>query len=139
MRKKITSHLKLLKNEEVIGKAAYENIKPVGSKPGLLYRLGTMYKETKNGLPPFRPALSATGIPNYQLVKFLLPFLTPLTEYKYIVKDSFHFAEKISKQNPNLYMASSGVDSLFTNIPLIFVLIACLTIMIIPLPSQHIT
>ena len=30
----------------------------------------------------------------------------------------FHFAEEICKQDPNVYMASLDVDSLFTNIPL---------------------
>ena len=52
------------------------NIKPVGSRPVILYGLGKVHKETKNGLPHFRPILSAT----YDLSKFLLPFLTPLTE-----------------------------------------------------------
>ena len=42
----------------------------------------------------------------------------PLTQYEYTVTDSFHFTEKICKQDPNLYMASLDVDSLFTNIPL---------------------
>ena len=35
-----------------------------------------------------------------------------------LVKKSFHFAEEIFKEGPNLYMASQYVDSLFTNIPL---------------------
>ena len=76
-----------------------------------------MHKEVKNALPPFRPILSAIGTPTYQLVKHLLPFLTPLTQNEYTVTDSFHFAEEICKQDPNLYMASLDVDSLFTNIP----------------------
>ena len=42
----------------------------------------------------------------------------PLTQNEYTVTDSFHFAEEICKQDPNLYMASLDVDSLFTNIPL---------------------
>ena len=77
-----------------------------------------MYKEAKNGLPPFRPILSAIGTPTYKLAKYLLPFLTPLTQNEYTVTDSFHFAEEICKQDPNLYMASLDVNSLFTNIPL---------------------
>ena len=77
-----------------------------------------MHKETKNGLPPFRPILSAIGTPTYKLAKCLLPFLTPLTENEYIVTDSFHFAEEIYKQDPNLYMTSLDVDSLFTSISL---------------------
>ena len=77
-----------------------------------------MHKEAKNGLPPFRPILSDIGTPTYKLAKYLLPFLTPLTQNEYTVTDSFHFAEEICKQDPNLYMASLDVDSLFTNIPL---------------------
>ena len=44
---------KLLKDEEIIDKATYKNIKPVGSRPDVLYELGKVHKETKNGLPPF--------------------------------------------------------------------------------------
>ena len=118
LEKRITSDLKLLKDKEIIDKATYKNIKPVGSKPGVLYGLGKVYKEAKNGLPPFRPILSAIGTPTYKLAKYLLPFLTPLTQNEYTVTDSFHFAEEICKQDPNLYMASLDVNSLFTNIPL---------------------
>ena len=77
-----------------------------------------MHKEAKNGLPPFRPILLVIGTPTYKLAKYLLPFLTPLTQNEYTVTDSFHFAEEICKQDPNLYMASLHADSLFTNIPL---------------------
>ena len=77
-----------------------------------------MHKEAKNELPPFRPILSAIGTPTYKLAKYLLPFSTPLTQNEYTVVDSFHFAEQICKQDPNLCMSSLDVDSLFTNIPL---------------------
>ena len=53
LEKRITSDLKPLKDEEINDKAAYKNIKPVGSRPGVLYELGKVHKETKNGLPPF--------------------------------------------------------------------------------------
>ena len=115
LEERITSDLKLLKNAEIIDEAAYKNNKPVGSRPCILYRLGKVQKETKNGLPPFRPILSAIGTPTYKLGT---PFLTPLTKHEHTVTDSFHFAEEICKQDPNLYMASLDVDSLFTNIPL---------------------
>ena len=77
LEKRITSDLKLLKDEEIIDKTTYKNIKPVGSRPGVLYRLGKLHKETKHGLPTFRLILSAIGTPTYKLAKFLLPFLTP--------------------------------------------------------------
>ena len=115
LEKRITSDLKLLKNAEIIDEATYKNIKPVGSRPCILYGLGKVQKETKNGLPPFRPIWPAVGTPTYKLGT---PFLTPLTKHEYTVTDSFHFAEEICKQDHSLYMASLDVDSLFTNIPL---------------------
>ena len=126
LEKKITSDLKLMKDEETIDKAAYKNIKPVGSKPGVLYELGKVHKEINNGLPPFRPFWTAIGTPTCKKAKFLLPFLTPLTQNEYTVIDSFRFAEEICKQNPNLYMASLDVDSLFTKIPLDEVIDICI-------------
>ena len=116
--KRITSELKLLKDKEIIDKSIYKSIKPVGSRPGILYGLGKIHKETRNGIPPFRPILSAIGTPTYNLAKFLLKFLTPSTANEFTVIDSFHFAEEISQEDFNLHMASLDVDSLFTNIPL---------------------
>ena len=68
--------------------------------------------------PPFRPILSAFQTPTYNLAKFLVPILNPLTKNEYTVKDSFQFAEEICEQDPTLTMGSLDVDSLFTNIPL---------------------
>ena len=73
LEKRITSDLKLLKDKEIIDKATYKNIKPVGSRPGVLYGLGKVHKEAKNGIPPFRPILSDIGTPTYKLAKYLLP------------------------------------------------------------------
>ena len=68
-----------------------QSIKPVGSRPGILYSLGKIHKETRNGLPTFCPSFSAIGTSTYKLAKFLLKFLTPLTATKYTVIDTFHF------------------------------------------------
>ena len=113
LEKRISSDLNLLKDKEIIGKATYKNIKPVGSRTEVLYVLGKVHKESKNGLPPFWPILSAIGTPTYKLANYLLPFLTSLTQNEYTITDSFHFAEEICKQDPNLYMASLDVDSSF--------------------------
>ena len=48
--KRITSELKLLKNKEIIDKSTYKSIKPVGSRPGILYGLGKIQKESCNEL-----------------------------------------------------------------------------------------
>ena len=118
LEKRITSDLKLLKDKEIIGKSTYKSIKPVGSRPGILYGLGKIHEETRNGLPPFRPILSAIGTPTYKLANFLLKFLTPSTANEFTVIDSFLFAEEICQQDSNLHMASLDVGLLFTNIPL---------------------
>ena len=68
--------------------------------------------------PSFRPILSAISSPTYDLAKFLVPILKPLTENEYTVHDSFSFASEVSKFNAINLMASLDVESLFTNIPL---------------------
>ena len=79
LEKRFTSELKLLKGKEIIGKSTYKSIKPVGSRPGILYGSCKINKETSNEVPPFHPILSAIKTPTYKLAKFLLKFLTPLT------------------------------------------------------------
>ena len=74
--KRINSDLKLLKNE----KTTYKNTKLLRSRPGILYGLGKVHKETKNEVLTLHPVLSANGTSTYKLVKFLLPFLTLLNE-----------------------------------------------------------
>ena len=118
LEKRITSELKLLKDKEIIDESTYKSIEPVGSRAGILHGSGKIHKETRNGLPPFCPILSAIDTLTYKLAKFLLKFLTPSTANEYTVIDSFHFAEEICQQHSNLHMASLDVDSLFTNIPL---------------------
>ena len=109
LEKRITSALKLLKDKEIIDKSTYKSIKPIGSRPGILYGSSKIHKETRNGLPSFRPILSAIDTPTYKLAKFLLTFLTPSTSNEYTLIDSFHFAEEICQQDSNLYMASLDV------------------------------
>ena len=44
LEKRITSELKLLIDKEIIDKSTYKSIKPVGSRPGILYGLGKIHK-----------------------------------------------------------------------------------------------
>ena len=62
LEKRITSELKLLKDKEIIDKSTYKSKKPVGSRPGILYRSNKIHKETHNGLPPFKEI----SIPNFK-------------------------------------------------------------------------
>ena len=67
---------------------------------------------------PFQSILSALNKPNYELVKFLVPFLKPLATNKFNIKDSIYFADEIVDQLSDFLMGSLYVDSQFTNIPL---------------------
>ena len=116
--KKVTDLLKKLKNKNTISEKTYNKLRPVGSKPGTLYGSAKVHKPLINGLPPFRPILSAIGTPTYKLAKFLVPVLSDITQNEFTVKDSFTFVDEILTQNSDLYMASLDVDALFTNIPL---------------------
>ena len=96
----------------------FKRMWPTGSSPGILYGLCKVHKVTQGDCPPFRPILSAIGTASYNLAKFLVPILAPITTNQFVSKDSFSFATEVRDQNPDLYMASYDVDSLFTNIPL---------------------
>ena len=116
--KRVIDLLKKPKNKNVISEETYNKLRPVGSKPRILYGSVKVHKPLVNGLPPFTPILSAIGTPTYKLAKFLVPVLSDITQNEFTVKDSFTFVDEISTQNSHLYMTSLDFDALFTNIPL---------------------
>ena len=139
LEKRITSDLELLKDKETIDKTTYKNIKPVGSKPGVLYGLEKVHQEAKNAILPFRPILSAIGTPTYKLAKLLLPFLTPLTQNEYTATDLFHLLKKfVNNTLIYIWLVWMLIPYLLTfhwTKPLIFALIVCITMMRIALRS----
>ena len=116
--KEIKTFLEGLKEKGLITTEDFSKMVPKGSSPGILYGLCKVHKKKQGDCPPFRPILSAIDTPSYNLAKFLVPILAPITTNKFVSKDSFSFAAEVRNQNPDLYMASYDVDSLFTNIPL---------------------
>ena len=116
--KKINTFLNSLVDNGVINKEEQNKLRPTGSAPGILYGLCKVHKQNKGDCPPFRPILSAIDTPSYNLAKFLVPILSPLTTNNFVCKDSFSFATDVRDQNPDLYMSSFDIDSLYTNIPL---------------------
>ena len=106
----------LLDNDR-ISKDEYDKIFPKGSRPGILYDNPKIHKPVVNNLPQFRPILSPINTPGYNIAKFLIPILEPLTHNEYTIKDSFSFAKEITTDS-SFYMTSLDVESLFTNIPL---------------------
>ena len=110
--------LKKLVASSSISEETRISLKPVGTRPGIMYGLCKIHKDIIDNCPPFRLILSAIYAPTYKLSKFLVPILKSLTSNEYIVKDWFAFAEEIVEQDSEYFMGSLNVDSLFINIPL---------------------
>ena len=94
--------------------------KPSGSEPGVMYGLYKFHKCTTDNtnIPPFCPILFAIGTCNYNFGKIFVTIFKQFTVIEYTVKDSFTFCKELLDQDPNLFMASFDIQSLFTNIPL---------------------
>ena len=84
--------MKKLKNKDAI--ETYNKLRPVRSKPRTLYVSAKVHKPLINGLPPFRPTLSAISTLTYKLAKRLVSVLSDITENEFTVKDSFTFVEE---------------------------------------------
>ena len=94
--------------------------KPRGSRFGVLYGICKTRKKVLYKCPPLRPILSAIKIPSYNLGKFLVPFIEHITKNNFTVKNNFEFSKEICEQNPEYFMASLDVESLFTNKVIVF-------------------
>ena len=101
-----------------ISEETRKSLKPVRTRPGIMYKLCKVHKDIINNCLHFRPIFSAINTSTYKLVKFLVPTLKYLTSNEYTVKDSFSFAEEIVEQESEFFIGSLAVDSLFINIPL---------------------
>ena len=109
---KLRNFLKKLKNEHVITDEIYKKIAPTGSKPGILYGLPKVHKANT----PLRPILSAIGTISYQISKYLVPTLRPISSSPFVIPDTFSFVDdlrNLTLDNDNVFMASFDVSSLF--------------------------
>ena len=116
--KRIDKIYKKLVDSNSMYEETRRHLKPVGTRPGIMYGSCKVHEKCVDGCPPFRPILSALQTPTYKLAKYLVPILEPLTTNKYTVKDSFKFSTEIVEQDSKNFMGSLDIDSLFTNIPL---------------------
>ena len=57
--------LKNLRDNKEISSEQYKDLSPSGSRPGIMYGLAKVHKIVTDGLPSFRPILSAIGTPTY--------------------------------------------------------------------------
>ena len=108
--------LRTLLADQIITQDTYKYLFPAGSSAGLLYGLP---KTHKRGKLTFRPILSALGTFNYNVAKFLVPIIDPLTKNDCVVRNSYEFVKEVTELKlDNFVMASFDVVSLFTQIPL---------------------
>ena len=83
-----------------------------------------MYRLPKipNEGTPLRPILSATGSSHHEIGKWLAGLLQPVLERfsSHCILDSFTFTKTMQNLDidPNVFMCSFDVSSLFTNVPL---------------------
>ena len=71
MKDRIIEVLKNVKRNNTISEKRYDDFYPVGSRPEIIYVLAKIHKPTKDGVPPFRPIISAIG---KSFVTLLTPF-----------------------------------------------------------------
>ena len=88
--KRVDNILKKLVASNSISEETGRSLKPVGTRPGMMYGLCKVRKDIIDNCPPFRPILSAIDAPIFKLAKFLVTILKSLTSNEYTMKDSFH-------------------------------------------------
>ena len=101
----------------------YKSVKTVGTRPGTMYGLCKVHEQRVDGCHTFQPILYTLKTPTYDIAKILVSILNPVTKSKDTVNDSFQFVEEICEEQPTLSMGSLDIDSFFTIIPLIKLLI----------------
>ena len=112
---KLARKLRDLLKAAVITKDEFSFLFTSGSSPGVLYGLPKIHKKNT----PIRPILSTINTFNYNLAKYFVKLITPLTVNEYTINNSFDFVKELKGIDLNKYtMASFDVESLFTNIPL---------------------
>ena len=96
----------------------YDAIRPTRTQRPRMYGLPKTHKEGT----PFRPILSETGSSHYELGKWLASLLQPELErfLSHYISDSFAFTKTMQNLDidPNVFVCSFDVSSLFANVPL---------------------
>ena len=85
--KRIDKIYRTLVDSDSMSEEIWKYVKPVGTRPGILYGSCKVHKKCVDDCPPFRLILCALQTTTYKLAKYLVPILEPLTNNKYTVKD----------------------------------------------------
>lgn len=106
-----------LKKANVMTEEVYKQLSPTGSRPGILYGWPKVHRFGTS----LRPILSSTGIHSFNISKFLVPLLLPISISPFSIGDTFSFIQDLFRldfNTGNVVMASFDITSLFTNIPI---------------------
>ena len=110
--KRFENIFKKLVSSNSISEETRRFLKPVGTRPGIMYGLCKVDKDIIDNCTLFWRILSAINTPTYELAKFLVPILKSLTSNEYTVKGAFAFAKEIVELDSEFFMGSLDVDSL---------------------------
>ena len=79
-----------------------------GSSAGVLYGLPKVHKPDFSTKFPFRPIFATYNTPSFNIDKYLVPVLCPLTTNEFPVDNSCKLLERVTKIHNanNLYMTS---------------------------------
>ena len=97
--KHVDKFLKKLVESKSMTEITRKSLKPVGTRPGVMYGSCKVHKASVGDCPPFRPILSALNAPTYKLAKFLVPLLKPLTKMNSQLKFLFILLKKLLINN----------------------------------------
>ena len=73
--KSVDNIFKKLVATNSISEETRKSLKPVGTRPGIMYGLCKVHKDIIDNFPPFRPIFSTINTPTYKVAKFLVPIL----------------------------------------------------------------
>ena len=91
---RIDTIFKNLVDSNSMSKEMHKFVKPVGTRPGIMYENCKVHKQQVDGCPPFRAILSALQTSTYNLAKFLVPILNPLTKTSTQLKTHFNLLKR---------------------------------------------
>ena len=117
---KFQNCLNRLKRGKHLDKDIYERIRPFAAVTPTLYGLSKTHKKAY----PCRPVVASNDCFSYKCASWLNEILNPLRQPPTNIKDTFEFVKRIqeSSHKQNSIMVSFDVESLFTNIPVDFVI-----------------
>lgn len=71
-----------------------------------LNSISQVYKALIDGIPKCRSILSQIGCLTYNIAKYVLDFVSPITKNEYTLKDFLQFVCLIYKQDHNSFMCN---------------------------------